>query len=89
MNRHDHDAWREEERTHTLTRLITALPEPEQLVLSLYYCEELTLAEIGRVLQLTEAQVSQLHTQAMHGLRDALHAVHAVCDPGRLSPHPE
>jgi RNA polymerase sigma factor for flagellar operon FliA len=74
MSRHDRDAWRDDERTHTLTQLITALPELAQRVLSLYYCEELTIEEIGRVLQLTEAQVSQLRTQAMYNLRDALHA---------------
>ena len=74
MREHDRDPWNDDEYTHILTQLITALPEPEQLVLSLSYCEELTLEEIGRVLQLTAAQVSQLHTQAIQSLRDALHA---------------
>ena len=73
MSEHDRDPWNDDEYKDIVTRLITALPEPEQLVLSLSYCEELTLEEIGRVLQLTAAQVSALHTQAMQGLRDALH----------------
>ena len=48
---------------------IKSLPERQRLVLSLYYYEDLNLKEIGRVLDVTESRVSQLHTQAIIQLR--------------------
>ena len=45
------------------------LPERERLVVSLYYFEGLTFKEIGRVLEVSESRVYQLHTQAMNRLR--------------------
>jgi RNA polymerase sigma factor for flagellar operon FliA len=41
-------------------------------VLSLYYYEDLNLKEIGRVLDVTESRVSQLHTQAVLKLKARL-----------------
>jgi RNA polymerase sigma factor FliA len=55
-----------------LTLAIAELPEKERLVLSLYYFEELTMKEVGRVLDLTESRISQLHTQAVLRLRGKL-----------------
>ncbi len=51
-----------------------ALPERDQIVLALYYWERLTLAEIGRVLGVTESRVSQLHSRATASLGTALAA---------------
>ncbi|BDH45370.1 RNA polymerase sigma factor FliA [Salmonella enterica subsp. enterica serovar Choleraesuis] len=51
---------------------IEALPEREQLVLTLYYQEELNLKEIGAVLEVGESRVSQLHSQAIKRLRARL-----------------
>ncbi|HYG96988.1 MAG TPA: FliA/WhiG family RNA polymerase sigma factor, partial [Solirubrobacterales bacterium] len=48
-----------------LTEAIGGLPEREQLVVALYYYENLTLREIGEVLGVTESRVSQLHTKAV------------------------
>jgi RNA polymerase sigma factor for flagellar operon FliA len=48
------------------------LPEKQRLVLSLYYYEDLNLKEIGKVLDVTESRVSQLHTQAILRLRGKL-----------------
>ncbi len=48
---------------------IDKLPEKEKLVLSLYYFEELTMKETGRVMDLTESRVCQLHAQAVSRLR--------------------
>ena len=45
------------------------LTEQERLVVALYYYEELTLKEIGQVLELSESRVSQLHTKAVLSLR--------------------
>lgn len=57
------------------TQLVLALkelPEREQLVLSLYYHDELTLKEIGAVLDLSESRVCQLHARAILSLRALL-----------------
>ncbi|HBD94583.1 MAG TPA: RNA polymerase sigma factor WhiG [Spirochaetia bacterium] len=51
---------------------INELPEKEKKVLVLYYYEDLTLKEIGEVLDVTESRVSQLHTKAIIRLRAKL-----------------
>jgi len=55
-----------------LTEAIGGLPEREQLVVALYYYENLTLREIGEVLGVTESRVSQLHTKAVMRLKSHL-----------------
>jgi RNA polymerase sigma factor for flagellar operon FliA len=55
-----------------LAQAIDRLPKREKLVLALYYNEELTLKEIGKVLGVTESRVSQLHSAALSRLRTAL-----------------
>jgi RNA polymerase sigma factor for flagellar operon FliA len=52
--------------------VIHELPEKEKKVLILYYYENLTLREIGKVLDVTESRVSQLHTRAISLLRSKL-----------------
>lgn len=53
---------------------VKRLPDREKMVLSLYYDEGLTLAEIGGVLGVTESRVSQIHTKAVLHLRARLSA---------------
>ncbi|NJN51036.1 MAG: RNA polymerase sigma factor FliA [Gammaproteobacteria bacterium] len=53
---------------------MTELPEREQLVLSLYYDEELNLKEIGAILGVSESRISQIHTQATLRIRTRLEA---------------
>lgn len=48
---------------------LQSLSEREQLVLSLYYNEELTFKEIGKVLDITESRVCQLHARAISSLK--------------------
>ena len=57
---------------HMISSAINDLPEKQRLVLSLYYYEDLNLKEIGRVLDVTESRVSQLHTQAIIRLKAKL-----------------
>ncbi len=57
---------------HMIAEAIQDLPEKQRLVLSLYYYEDLNLKEIGRVLDVTESRVSQLHTQAILRLKGKL-----------------
>ena len=55
-----------------LGEAIDQLPEREKQVISLYYYDELTMKEIGKVLGITESRVSQLHTQAILRLKGNL-----------------
>ncbi len=55
-----------------LKETITNLPEKEKLVIALYHYEELTLKEIGVVLDITESRVSQIHSKAILKLRAKL-----------------
>jgi len=57
------------EMRHILARAINTMPEREKVVLTLYYYEGLTLAEIGQVLGVTESRVCQIHTKAVLHLR--------------------
>lgn len=55
-----------------VSEAINDLPEKQRLVLSLYYYEDLNLKSIGKVLDVTESRVSQLHTQAILRLKAKL-----------------
>ena len=55
-----------------VARAIEQLPEKERLVISLYYLDELTMKETGKVLNVTESRVSQIHSQAIMRLRAKL-----------------
>ncbi len=61
-----------EEIKRVIVQSIQELPEKEKKVLVLYYYEDLTLKEIGKVLEVTESRVSQLHTKAILRLRAKL-----------------
>jgi RNA polymerase sigma factor for flagellar operon FliA len=67
-------AIEEQELRAILRTGIRKLPDREQLVLSLYYDEGLTIAEIGEVLGVTESRVSQIHTKSVLHLRSHLSA---------------
>lgn len=51
---------------------VDLLPKKERFVVQLYYFDELTMKEIGTLLNITESRVSQLHTKAMLRLRGKL-----------------
>ena len=57
---------------HQLVDAIAALPERDQLLLNLYYEEELNLREIGAILEVSQSRVCQLHSQAISRLRAKL-----------------
>jgi len=61
-----------EEIKKIIVEAIKELPDKEKKVLILYYYEDLTLKEIGEVLQVTESRISQLHTKAIMRLRSKL-----------------
>jgi RNA polymerase sigma factor for flagellar operon FliA len=60
------------EMRRVLAELIGELPDKEKKILVLYYYEDLTLKEIGQVLEVTESRVSQLHSKAILRLRSKL-----------------
>ncbi|WP_457576621.1 FliA/WhiG family RNA polymerase sigma factor [Desulfomarina sp.] len=64
----------DEELTKKLAEIIGQLSKKEQLVISLYYYEELTQKEIAEILELSEGRVSQLHSQALIKLRNKVEA---------------
>ncbi|OON96168.1 MAG: RNA polymerase subunit sigma [Epulopiscium sp. Nele67-Bin005] len=62
-----------QELMEILRLAIESLSEREQLVIKLYYFEELTLKEISHILEVSESRVSQLHTNSIKKLRPQLH----------------
>jgi RNA polymerase sigma factor FliA len=66
----------DQDNRRQLADAIAQLVERDRIVVTLYYFENLTLAEIGRVLGVTESRVCQLHTRAVLRLRTKL-AEHA------------
>jgi len=63
-----------EEMRQLLAESINSMTEREKIVLTLYYYEGLTLAEIGGVLGVTESRVCQIHTKSVIRLRSRLQA---------------
>jgi len=66
-----------QELVFSLSSSIERLPQREQLLLSLYYQEELTMKEISKVLGISESRVCQLHMQALMRMRGTLSSYHA------------
>ena len=58
-----------------IAQAIDTLPEQARLMISLYYYEELTMKEIGAVLDVTESRVSQIHSKAVFKLCTELKAL--------------
>ncbi|MCE4048287.1 FliA/WhiG family RNA polymerase sigma factor [Bacillus sp. Au-Bac7] len=58
-----------------MASMIETLNDKEQLVLSLFYKEELTLTEIGQVMNLSTSRISQIHSKAIFKLRHSLEKV--------------
>jgi RNA polymerase sigma factor for flagellar operon FliA len=55
-----------------LAASIDELPDKERTVLSLYYYDEMTMKEIGKILGISESRISQLHTKAVLRIRTRL-----------------
>ena len=65
-------AFQAEETRHMLGDAINRLPDRGRLVITLYYFEGLTLAEIGEVLGVTESRVCQIHAKSVLSLRNRM-----------------
>ena len=68
-----------------LASAIEELEEKERQVLGLYYLEELTMKEVGVILEIGESRVSQIHTAALIRLRSMLHRRLGSADGSRCS----
>jgi len=75
------------EMTGFLAQAIAELPDRERQLLALYYYEELTMKEVGAVLRIGEARVSQLHSTAIIRLRARMNELLEAQGPTRA--HPE
>ena len=73
------EAFESVEMKDILTEAVNKLPEREKVVVTLYYYEGLTLAEIGQVLGVTESRICQMHTKAVLALRGK---ISEATDPG-------
>jgi RNA polymerase sigma factor for flagellar operon FliA len=60
------------EVTDLMAEAISSMPERYKTILVLYYLQEMTLAEIGAVLGVTESRVCQLQSKVLQALRDSL-----------------
>jgi len=66
------EALSDDEYRRQLAEAIAGLPQKEQLVMSLYYDEELNFREIGQVLEVSESRICQIHGQAMMRIRSKM-----------------
>ena len=66
----------DKEKLEILTRAIELLKEKDRMILNLYYYEGLTLKEIGKVLEVSESRVCQLHSRAIRNLRECMKKLH-------------
>ena len=60
------------EELEILANAIRGLKEKEQMVISLYYVEELNMGQIAQVMQVSEPRISQIHSAAIHKLRESM-----------------
>lgn len=66
------DIVQKENIQQTIKSILLTLPQREQQILSLYYLEEFNFKQIGEVLDLTEARICQLHSQAIARIQGKL-----------------
>jgi len=73
-------ALEKQETRNILRKAILELSEQERTVITLYYYEDLTLKEIGKILGLSESRISQIHTRAILHLRSRLKSKFSYAD---------
>jgi RNA polymerase sigma factor for flagellar operon FliA len=64
------ESFLEQEFRELLIDAVQMLKEKEQLVISLYYVEELNMKQIASILNVSEPRISQIHAGAIRKLRD-------------------
>jgi RNA polymerase sigma factor FliA len=71
------DTIERRELLDNVVKILKSLSEQERLAIALYYYEELTLKEIGLVMNVSESRVSQIHTTAIMKLRVKLRSLYS------------
>ncbi len=67
-------AFLQEESRQLLAEAVSSLKEKEQLVISLYYVEELNMGQIAGIMGVSEPRISQIHSSAIRKLKDYMSA---------------
>jgi len=62
----------EEELIDIIKKTLSTLPKREQMIIQLYYFEELSLKEISEILDITESRISQIHKDVIRKIREKL-----------------
>jgi RNA polymerase sigma factor for flagellar operon FliA len=62
----------EEEMRKVLLEAVKQLPEKTRLAITLYYYEKLTFKEIGKILNVSESRISQIHSETMTKLKKSI-----------------
>lgn len=63
-----------EELITVIKKVLSAYKEREQMIIQLYYFEELTLKEISSILEITESRISQIHKSVIQKIKDSIGA---------------
>ena len=64
----------QEELIDVIKKVLSSFKEREQMVIQLYYFEELTLKEISEVLEITESRISQIHKSVLQKIKESIGA---------------
>jgi len=63
-----------EELVEMIKNILSSYNEREQMIIQLYYFEELTLKEISDILNITESRISQIHKSVIHKIKESVGA---------------
>lgn len=66
------DRMEHEELVETIKDVLMGFEEREQMIIQLYYFEELTLKEISEIVNITESRISQIHKSVIRRIKDAV-----------------
>jgi RNA polymerase sigma factor for flagellar operon FliA len=77
-NGRPHSIFEKSETRDVMAAAIDNLPKRERLIVSLYYYEELTMYDIGKILGVNESRISQVHASAIRRLKSRLSSLNAV-----------
>ena len=61
-----------DELVEVIKKVLSGYKEREQMIIQLYYFEELTLKEISVVLEITESRISQIHKSVIHKIQESI-----------------
>ena len=63
-----------DELVEVIKKILSSYKEREQMIIQLYYFEELTLKEISEVLEITESRISQIHKSVIQKIKESIGA---------------